>query len=283
MTTRPPKPTTENPAVVWHGDCLDVLPVLPDGKFDCVITDPPYPEIDRPYGRWTEAEWVELMDVVVSQCRRVLKSSGSAVFVLQPNSERVGRIRPWLFDFQAKWSRSWNMVQDIWWHNHQAMPTIHCRRDYGLARPSLKACVWLGAEDCYRDQNAVLVEPAESTKKDKRATDTRLKYSDSSHHVRHSNSIGTCVERGGSTPFNVLTFGRGGGDDHGAATPIRLMQWWVKYICPPGGLILDPFGGSGTTAVAAIQEGRRCLLIEKDEAYCEIARKRVAAVLEARK
>ncbi len=46
-----------------------------------------------------------------------------------------------------------------------------------------------------------------------------------------------------------------------------------------GDLILDPFGGSGTTAVAAIQEGRRCILIEREPKYVAIARRRVAHAL----
>ena len=47
----------------------------------------------------------------------------------------------------------------------------------------------------------------------------------------------------------------------------------------PSQAVLDPFGGSGTTAIAAILEGRRCILIEKDARYVEIARQRVAKAL----
>jgi hypothetical protein len=52
-------------------------------------------------------------------------------------------MRPWLFEFMAKWCREWNMVQDAWWWNHTTAPTVHCQRKYGLMRPSLKACVWV--------------------------------------------------------------------------------------------------------------------------------------------
>ena len=54
------------------------------------------------------------------------------------------------------------------------------------------------------------------------------------------------------------------------------MRWLSGLVCPPGGLVLDPFLGSGTTAVAAIQTGRRFLGYEIDAGYCEIARKRIA-------
>ena len=69
---------------------------------------------------------------------------------------------------------------------------------------------------------------------------------------------------------------RGDGNDHPTVKPVALMRWLVRLVTPPGGLVLDPFGGSGTTAVACIQEGFGCTLIEQDEHNCDIARRRVA-------
>lgn len=63
---------------------------------------------------------------------------------------------------------------------------------------------------------------------------------------------------------------------HPTVKPVSLMRWLVRLVCPKGGLVLDPFAGSGTTGVACVKEGRRCLLIEKDRTYAEIARARVA-------
>ncbi len=65
---------------------------------------------------------------------------------------------------------------------------------------------------------------------------------------------------------------------HPTVKPLTLMRYLCRLITPPGGLILDPFGGSGTTGIAAIKEGFHYILIEQQEEYCEIARKRVAAV-----
>ena len=53
------------------------------------------------------------------------------------------------------------------------------------------------------------------------------------------------------------------------------MAWLVRLVTPPGGLVLDPFAGSGTTAEACIVEGFRCVLIEKDPAYAELVRTRL--------
>ena len=54
------------------------------------------------------------------------------------------------------------------------------------------------------------------------------------------------------------------------------MRWLVRLVTPPGGLILDPFAGSGTTGEAAALEGFRCILIEKDPASAELARQRLS-------
>lgn len=263
-------------ATLYRGDCLDVLPHLETGSVDCVVTDPPYPEIDRPYGRWTEAEWFALMNPVVAECRRVLKVSGSAVFVLQPNSERVGRMRTWLWDFIAKWSREWNMVQDVWWLNHGAQPTKHCDRNVGLLKPSMKCCVWLGSPDCYREQSAVLVEPSASTLADSRRLDPTLRYQPSGGHVRHQRCLATHEERGGVVPSNVLVMGNGADNKHPASTPQLLCEFWVNYLCPPGGRVLDPFMGSGTTGLCC-DAGRSFVGVERDPGYYATARDRIRA------
>jgi site-specific DNA-methyltransferase (adenine-specific) len=58
--------------------------------------------------------------------------------------------------------------------------------------------------------------------------------------------------------------------------PIGVMRWLVRLITPPGGLVLDPFAGSGTTGIAAALEGMRFCGIEQDPAYADIARRRIA-------
>lgn len=62
---------------------------------------------------------------------------------------------------------------------------------------------------------------------------------------------------------------------HMTQKPEGLMSELVQLFTDPGDLILDPFGGSGTTAVAAKRLGRRCILIEREEKYCEVAAKRL--------
>ena len=65
-------------------------------------------------------------------------------------------------------------------------------------------------------------------------------------------------------------------NDHYTVKPIALMEWLVKMVTPPNGIVLDPFMGSGSTGVAARKLGLKFIGIEKDEHYFEIARRRLA-------
>jgi DNA modification methylase len=70
----------------------------------------------------------------------------------------------------------------------------------------------------------------------------------------------------------------GGTNKHPTVKPIALMSYLIRLITPPGGTVLDPFMGSGTTAIAAILEGKKFIGIERDPEYFEIACQRIEAV-----
>ncbi len=65
-------------------------------------------------------------------------------------------------------------------------------------------------------------------------------------------------------------------NSHPTVKPLALMRWLCRLVTPPGGLILDPFAGSGSTLIAAHQEGFRAIGIEQDADYCRIAEARLA-------
>jgi DNA modification methylase len=252
------------------GDCLDVLPTLPAESFDACFCDPPYPEVDREYGNLTESEWHSLMRAVVPEVRRVL----------QPNSERVGRMRPWLFDFQAWLCREWNMVQDAWWLNTIPFPSGGCT-EADLLRPALKACVWAGPPDCHRDQAGVLWDAARDYACERLQARCERKAASGRRVVKHRIGHGVAA-RGGVTPYNVIPLSTGTPGEkasgHAAPTPLALCNWWTRYLVPPGGAVLDPFAGSGTTGLAALRRGCTFVGIERLPEYVAIARHRLAEV-----
>ncbi len=262
-----------------HGECIAELKKLPDQSVDSVCTDPPYPHIVREYGIWTEDEWNAMMDLVIVELRRVLKPSGSAMFVLQANHETPGKVRPWLWDFLSKYTKEWGMVQDVYAWNYTCMPTTHCSRKYGLMRPSVKMLCWFGPPDCFKNQDAILWEQADANKAHKLSNRALKKYPSGSS-MREGRCIATANERGGSTPFNLIPVssgnGKKAGSSHGAATPMGICEWMVNYITPKDGVVLDPFSGSATIGVAALKHRFQYIGIERKDDYFAEASVRLA-------
>ena len=60
---------------------------------------------------------------------------------------------------------------------------------------------------------------------------------------------------------------RVGGIAHPTVKPLDLMRWLVRLVTPPGGTVLEPFAGSGTTAEACVLEGFQCIAIEREADY----------------
>lgn len=75
--------------------------------------------------------------------------------------------------------------------------------------------------------------------------------------------------------------GRGGGarNFHPTVKPVSLMRYLVRLLTPPGGVVMDRFGGSGTTAVAALEEGLSVITVEKTDDYLPIIEGRIRAAL----
>jgi site-specific DNA-methyltransferase (adenine-specific) len=79
---------------------------------------------------------------------------------------------------------------------------------------------------------------------------------------------------------NMPIYGSGGRrprrNTHPTVKPVELMRWLIRLACPPGGVVLDPFAGSGSTGVAALREGRRFIGIERESEFVEIAEARLS-------
>ena len=93
---------------------------------------------------------------------------------------------------------------------------------------------------------------------------------------------GQCTEReegsAGITPYAGAGRSGGGRNYHPTVKPVNLMRWLVRLITPPGGIVIDPFLGSGTTGMACLVEGNGFIGIEKELPYITLADCRISAV-----
>ena len=105
-----------------------------------------------------------------------------------------------------------------------------------------------------------------------------LAMSDEFAPLRDAFNSGRCYFDGSWEPMtDVWRFGRVLGDErHGHATPkpVVMIERAVRSSCPLGGIVAEPFGGSGSTLIAAAQSGRRCFTAELSPAYCDVIRRR---------
>lgn len=146
-------------------------------------------------------------------------------------------------------------------------------------RHSVKMCVWLGPPDCYRNQDNVLWTPSDMIFAEGKS-EKALHNTPAGRTYRDGRIAETVEERGGTTPFNLLPVPVGGiaatSNGHPATTPYDVAAWWVKYLLPQDGVLLDCFAGSGTMLCAGLDFGASKVIgIEQQKKYIRIAEKRI--------
>lgn len=227
---------------LYHGDCRQVMMAL--GQFDAIVTDPPYGETSLPWDRWPDG-W----PTIATGNARSMWCFGSMRMFLEYRNEFV----------------FWRLSQDIVWEKNTGSSFVADR----FKRVHECATHWyLGA------WTEIYKEPL------REMTDSRGKSIPQRRgHIPHNGKIGpgSYVDDGSRMVRSVLRSPNLQKRAlHPTEKPVAVLDPLIRYACPPGGLVLDPFAGSGSTAVAARLSGRRATLIEADERYCELIVKRLA-------
>jgi DNA modification methylase len=246
------------------GDCVERTSEIKDSSIDLILTSPPYDKL-RKYASGSVFDFEGLAD----QCKRVLKPGGVLVWVVGDETVNGG-------ETGTSFRQSLHF-QDIGLRRHDTMiyaksnpiPLNHNRYEqafefmfvHSKGRP--KAVNKL-TESCKR--------AGELAKGTQRHDLSRL----TSRH-RYHDPVKSVRPRG-----NIWSYGHDGGREcgHPAVFPLQLAIDHILSWTNPGDLVLDPFVGSGTTLLACLQADRSGIGIDKDPAYCEIARRRVAAELD---
>jgi site-specific DNA-methyltransferase (adenine-specific) len=232
------------------GDCRDVLPTLAPYLFDCAIVDPPYGETKLAWDHWP-AGWPAAV-------LRVIKPTGSMwVF---------GSMRMFL-DHWAEFD-GWRLSHDVVWekHNGSGFFNDRFRRVHEIALHLYPATsAW-----------ASIFKSPQFTN-DATARTVRKK----ARPAHWTGATGETIYRsedGGPKLMRSVLFVRSenGRAEHPTQKPIGIVDPLLRYACPPGGSVLDPFSGSGTTAICAKRCGMHATLIEADPAHCELSERRVA-------
>lgn len=263
------QPARVGRGVILLGDALEVLDDLPPREFQAIIADPPYFQVLLEHEwdmAWSSAEdYLDWTLRWVRGCRRVLKDDG-LMFIFGQLGKRE---HVWLHlcSLLAKEMQFHDML--IW----DRAVGYNERRDSFTPQYEMVLVLRQTAESkVYFDKDAVRIPYDESTiqtylrdprYKDREAREAHLRKGKFATNIFRVPSLkGISSEKAG----------------HPSQKPLALIRQLVACSTRPGDTVLDPFLGSGTTAVCCEELARRWVGIEKWKEYAEIARRRVEQV-----
>lgn len=261
---------TDDSTTLYHGDAATVLATLPDGSADCIVTSPPYLGL-RDYGvagqigaESSPAEYVAALVAVFREARRVLVDDGTLWLNLGDSYDSAKNLLgiPWRVAFALQ-DDGWILRNDIIWHKSNAMPESVTDR---LSNRHEHLFMLSKSQRYWFDLDPIR-EPHESTPD--RAGGTALRGQKA---IRPSGPNSGAYSEGGRNPGDVWTIAsQPFGGAHFATMPPALAERCVRAGCKPGGTVLDPFSGSGTTGLAAARHGRRYVGIDLNREYLDLS------------
>jgi DNA modification methylase len=291
---------------IIKGNCLDTLKTLPEQSINTCITSPPYWGL-RDYGEGeqlgledTPEEFVENLVKVFREVKRVLRDDGTVWLNLGDSYSSGGRTTttnqtlrgdkdygvtrpkpskgikpkdligiPWRVAFALQ-ADGWYLRQDIIWHKPNPMPESvkdRCTKAHEyIFLLSKNAKYYFDNESIKED--AKFPDGPDSADKIRKGVG---KYGMDTRSGLHK--IGANPKRNKRSVWTVTTKPFKGA--HFATFPPDLIEPCVLAGCPVGGTVLDPFGGAGTTGMVADRAGRNAILIELNDEYAEMAKKRI--------
>jgi site-specific DNA-methyltransferase (adenine-specific) len=273
-------------------DAAEYLSGLPEGCVDCTVTSPPYYR-QRDYGRAGQIgqedrpeEYVARLVNVFRQCYRVTAPAGSLWVVLGDkylDGQQLGL--PWQVALALR-GVGWVLRSDIIWHKPNAMPSAVKNRpttdhEYVFFFTKTAGKYYYDA-DAIREPHVTFTEKSRMRggrghfgKRDGTPEQGKNQGNDNLHRGRWDQAFhprGRNRRTVWSIPLSKFR------EAHFAVFPEELVFTCISAGCPPDGLVLDPFLGSGTTALVAARCGRRFLGVECVEEYCAMARRRLGVL-----
>jgi site-specific DNA-methyltransferase (adenine-specific) len=242
---------------VFCEDALVGLARIPDGSIDLILTDPPY-NLGKDYGNASDQQSVEAYlawtEQWIDKALPKLKPNGSLYIFL------TWRFAPEIFVMLKK---RMTMMNEIIWDRR--VPSMGgSTRSFSSVHDTIG--FFVKRKDYYFDLDAVRIPYDEQTKKARsRSIFVGAKWLEVGYNPKDLWSVSRLHRE---HPERA---------DHPTQKPLEIIERMIKASCPPGGVVLDPFMGSGTTALAAKRLGRQFTGFELNQDYCDIINERLAA------
>ena len=231
---------------LMHGDCLALMPLIPAGSVDCIITDLPYGVTGCPWD--TVIPFVPLWEAY----KRIIKPKGAIVLTAQSPFDKV------LACSNIEWLR----YEWIW---RKQKPTNFLKARFMPLRSHEAILVFSSGQTLYNPQGTKTVS-IKSGRKNKVARG--VYESRESHKADYVQTVG-------NFPRSVLDFNTDTSNPHPTAKPVALLEYLIRTYTNEGDTVLDSCMGSASTAIACMRTGRKFIGIEKDETYFRVCQERV--------
>ena len=257
------------------GNCLDVLKTLPDESIDLIFTSPPYADNrKKTYKGIPIKEYVNWFMPISAELRRVLKGDGTFILNIKERTEG-GERQTYVLELILEMKKQgWLWTEEYIWHKKNCYPGKWPNR----FRDAWERCLQFNKQKKFKMyQEAVMVPIGDWSKR-------RLTKLSPADLTRDESKVGSGFGKNVSNwlgkeyvyPTNVLHLAtecanRG----HSASFPVSLPTWFIKLLTQEADVVLDPFIGSGTTAVACLEQNRHYVGIEAMDTYYRLAQQEI--------
>lgn len=240
---------------VYHGDCLDIMPNLPDKSVDMILCD-------LPYGT-TQCHWDSIIpfEALWEQYKRIIKDNAAIVLTAsQPFTSALVMSNVKWFKYDWIWEKS--------------RPTNVLNAKKQPLRDKEDVLIFYKLQPIYNPQGVSIVNKMVGTG----ATNANKNGNCTGKITKTNNN--KYFQEIGNYPRQILKFPSESNTIHPTQKPVALFEYLIKTYTNEGDVILDNCSGSGTTGKAAIITNRRAILIEKEEEYYISSIKRLTEVYE---
>ena len=261
---------------IVEGDCLEILSLLPDESIDLVVTSPPYADNRKStYGGVPVRSYVDWFLPRSEEILRVLRPDGSFILNIKERAMNGERGTYVLELILAMREQGWLWTEEYIWHKKNCYPGKWPNR----FRDAWERCLHFTKQKRFKMfQEEVMVPMGDWA-------ETRLQNLSETDQIRDESkvksgfgkNVSNWVGRQHAYPTNVLHMStecanRG----HSATFPEALPAWFIRLFTQPGDIVLDPFVGSGSTALASVDLGRHFIGCELSPEFCELARSEIS-------
>jgi len=263
---------------IINGDCLTVLKKIEDGKFDLILTSPPY-NVGKSYETKTSIEkYLETQEEIIVELLRTLSDKGNLCWQVG-NYVNKGEVFPLdIFYYQIFKRHGLKLRNRIVWHFGHG---LHASNRFSGRYETL---LWFSKTDDYIFNLDNVRVPSKYP--GKRHFKGPKKGQPSGNPLgKNPSDVWEIIERDwdkGMWDIPNVKSNHPEKTEHPCQFPIELVERCVLALTDEGSWVLDPFAGVGSTVIGSIKNNRNAIGIEKENEYCQIANKRIEDLKEGR-